>query len=202
MQRPSDHVQQYACSFHQSLKTYGAAARRLRCTSDGLYLPSAWLDSITLFSMPRCLLPFIICGTILCGYAESAVSLEPPTYGEKDLQSLRTFYRKPLASGVSDAADSMRRYRKVDYGALVVAATYKDRSALSTLMSFSPMDGEAGEEHSENLTLLLSGLGDDFFSSVLKSQPRAVRKSVLGDLWWDSDLKAHSPKTLGMTGNK
>jgi hypothetical protein len=84
---------------------------------------------------------------------------------------------------------------------LVVAATYKDRSALSTLMSFSPMDGEAGEEHANTMELLLSGLGDDFFSSVLKSQPRAVRKAVLGD-FWDSDLKAHSPKTFGMRGDE
>jgi hypothetical protein len=85
---------------------------------------------------------------------------------------------------------------------MVVAATHKDRSALSTLMSLSPMDGEAGEEHANTLTFLLSGLGDDFFSAILKSQPRAVRKSVLSDLYWDSDLKAHCPKTFRMKGNE
>jgi hypothetical protein len=120
----------------------------------------------------------------------------PPKYGEKDLQRLRTYYGRSLPAGTSDAADSARSQGK-DYGALVVAATRKDRSALSVLMSLSPMDGEAGEEHANTLELLLSGLGDDFFSSVLKSQPLAVRKSVLGDLG-DSDLKAHSPKTFGV----
>jgi hypothetical protein len=151
--------------------------------------------------MPRYLLPFVICGAILSGCATTPDLLSgPPTYGEKDLQRLRAYYGKPLASGISEAADSARRYYKADYAALVVAATYKDRSALSALMSFS-MDGEAGEEHANTLTLLLGGLGDDFFSSVLKSQPRAVRKSVLSDLW-DSDLKAHSPKTFGMRGDE
>ena len=155
--------------------------------------------------MPRCLLSFGIWVAILSGWATAAnvdnVLSGPPKYGEKDLQRLRTYYGRPLPAGTSDAADSARRQSK-DYGPLVVAATHKDRSALSTLMSLSPMDGEAGEEHANTLTLLLSGLGDDFFSSVLKSQPRAVRKSVLGDLWWDSDLKAHSPKTFGMKGNE
>ena len=126
----------------------------------------------------------------------------PRKYGEKDLQRLRSYYGRPLPAGASDAADVLRRYRKMDYGALVVAATHKDRTALSTLMSLSPMDGEAGEEHSDTLTFLLSGLGDDFFFSVLKSQPRAVRKSVLGDLWWDTALKAHCPKTYDMKGDK
>jgi hypothetical protein len=143
-------------------------------------------------------LSFVICVAILGGCATTDNVLSgPPVYGEKDLQRLRTYYGKPLAAGKSEAADSARTQYKADYGALVVAATYKDRSALSTLMSFSPMDGEAGDEHANTLSLLLSGLGDDFFSSVLKSQPRAVRKSVLGDLL-DSDLKAHSPKTFGM----
>jgi hypothetical protein len=143
-------------------------------------------------------LSFVICVAILGGCATTDNVLSgPPVYGEKDLQRLRTYYGKPLAVGKSEAADSARTQYKADYGALVVAATYKDRSALSTLMSFSPMDGEAGDEHANTLSLLLSGLGDDFFSSVLKSQPRAVRKSVLGDLW-DSELKAHSPKTFGM----
>jgi len=166
---------------------------------------SRGLDSITLWSMPRSLLSFGTCLAILSGCAMAAnvdnVLSGPPNYGEKDLQRLRTFYGRPLPAGTSDAADSARSQSK-DYGALVVTATHKDRTALSTLMSLSPMDGEAGEEHSNTLTLLLSGLGDDFFSSVLKSQPRAVRKSVLGDLWWDNDLKAHSPKTFGMKGKE
>jgi hypothetical protein len=143
-------------------------------------------------------LSLVICVALLSGCAGTGDVLSgPPVYGAKDLQRLRTYYGKPLAAGTSAAADSARRDYKADYGALVVAATYKDRSALATLMSFSPMDGEAGDEHANTLTLLLSGLGDDFFSSVLKSQPRAVRKSLLGDLG-DSDLKAHSPKTFGM----
>ena len=147
--------------------------------------------------MPRYLY-FVICVAIVSSCATTGDVLSgPPVYGEKDLQRLRTYYGKPLAAGTSEAADSARRDYKADYGALVVAATYKDRSALSTLFSFTPMDGEAGDEHANTLALLLSGLGDDFFSSVLKSQPRAVRKSVLGDLW-DSNLKAHSPKTFGV----
>ena len=154
--------------------------------------------------MPRYILPLVIWVAILSGCASAADSDfgRPPKYGEKDLQRLRSFYGKPLAAGTSEAADSARRDYKADYGALVVAATYKDRSALSTLMSFSPMDGEAGEEHANTLSLLLSGLGDDFFSSVLKSQPRGVRKSVLGDLDLHPDLKAHSPKTFGMKGHE
>jgi hypothetical protein len=148
--------------------------------------------------MPRYLLPFVICLGILSGCATTSDDLSgKPTYGEKDLQHLRTFYGKPLASGVSHAEDSARRDYKMDYAALVIAATNKDRSALSTLMSLS-LDGEAGEENANTLVLLLSGLGDDFFSSVLKSQPRAVRKSVLNDLWDSADLKAHSPKTFAM----
>ena len=155
--------------------------------------------------MPRYLLYFGIWVAILSGWATAAnvdnVLSGPPKYGEKDLQRLRTYYGRPLPAGTSDAADSARRQSK-DYGPLVVAATHKDRSALSTLMSLSPMDGEAGEEHANTLTLLLSGLGDDFFSSVLKSQPRAVRKGVLYDLGDSADLKAHSPKTFGMKGNE
>ena len=153
--------------------------------------------------MPRYLLAFVLGVAILSGRAATPDDFsEPPSYGEKDLQRLRSFYGKPHAAGISDAADAVRRYHKADYGALVVAATYQDRSALSTLMSFSPMDGGAGEEHGDTLTLLLSGLGDDFFSSVLKSQPRAVRQSVLSDLYWDTDLKAHCPKTFRMRGNE
>ena len=139
---------------------------------------------------------------ILSGCATTSDDLSgQPTYGEKDLQRLRTFYGKPLASGTSDAEDSVRRDYKVDYAALVIAATYKDRSALSTLMSFS-LDGEAGDENANTLGLLLGGLGDDFFSSVLKSQPRAVRKGVLYDLGDSADLKAHSPKIFAMRGDE
>jgi hypothetical protein len=151
--------------------------------------------------MPRYLLPFVLGVAILTGCATAAnvdnVLSGPPKYGEKDLQRLRTFYGRPLPTGTSEAADAVRKQSK-DYGALIVAATHQDRSALSTLMSLSPMDGEAGEEHGSTLTLLLSGLGDDFFSSVLKSQPRAVRQSVLSDLYWDADLKAHCPRTFRM----
>jgi hypothetical protein len=155
--------------------------------------------------MTHYLLSFSICLAILSGCATAAnvddVLSGPPKYGEKDLHRLRTYYGRPLPAGTSYAADSARRESK-DYGPLVVAATHQDRSALSTLMSWSPMDGEAGEEQANTLTLLLSGLGDDFFSSVLKSQPRAVRKSVLNDLYWDSDLRAHCPKTFRMKGNE
>ena len=147
--------------------------------------------------MPRYLLSFGICVAILSGAARSSDDLsEPPTYGEKALEQLRTFYGKPGTK--SEAADSARRQGK-DYGALIVAATYKDRKALSTLMTLGGMDGEAGDEDANNLTLLLRGLGDDFFSSVLKSQRRSVREGVSGALGWDSDLKAHCPKTYGMS---
>ena len=153
--------------------------------------------------MPRYLLSFCIYVAILSGSARSSDDLsEPPTYGEKALQQLRTFYGKPLAERTSDEPTDAARRQGKDYGALIVAATYKDRKALSTLMTLGSMDGEAGDGHAANLTLLLRGLGDDFFSSVLKSQRRAVREGVSLDLWWDSDLKAHCPKTYGMRGNE
>ena len=94
------------------------------------------LDSIRLSSMPRYLLSFGICVAILSGCATATnvdnVLSGPPKYGEKDLQRLRTYYGRPLPAGTSDAADAARRQSQ-DYGALVVAATHKDRSALSVL---------------------------------------------------------------------
>ena len=155
--------------------------------------------------MPRYFLPIVVCVAILNGcVATPDCSPRPPTYGEKDLQHLRTCYRKPFPGRISEAADWAQTHYKADYRALVVAATYKDRRALSTLMSFS-MDGAAGEEHSNTLGLLLGGLGDDFFSSVLKSQSRTVRQLVLQslDLYAEDyapSLKAHSPKTFGISG--
>jgi hypothetical protein len=79
----------------------------------------------------------------------------------------------------------------------------KDQRAIASLMSFS-MDGEAGEEHEITLGLLLSGLGDDFFSAVLKSQSRAVRKLVLDELKMYSpsyipEMRTRNPKTFSVS---
>jgi hypothetical protein len=61
------------------------------------------------------------------------------------------------------------------------------------------MDGAAGEEHDLTLGLLLAGLGDDFFSAVLKSQSRAVRKAVLDSFSIYDDvpeMRTRNPKTF------
>jgi hypothetical protein len=123
-------------------------------------------------------------------------------FGEKALRTLQHWYGKaPLAD--SDASKSALRDYRADYRAFVVAATNKDQRALASLMSFS-MDGEAGEEHDITLGLLLSGLGDDFFSAVLKSQSRAVRKSVLGELTmygpsYVPEMRTRNPKTFSVS---
>jgi hypothetical protein len=123
-------------------------------------------------------------------------------FGEKDLQTLRHWYGKGRLTDW-EASQSALTYYRADYGALVVAATNKDQRALSTLMSFS-MDGEAGEEHGITLGLLLAGLGDDFFSVVLKSQSRAVRKLVLDQLsmygpGYIPEMRTRNPKTFSVS---
>src|ERR1700722_420836 len=126
--------------------------------------------------MLRYLLLFFSCIAFLngCVTAPERTLADDPTFGDKDLQTLRHWYGKVHLAD-SDAAKSALTYYRADYRALIVAATNKDQRALASLMSFS-FDGEGGEEHVVTLGLLLSGLGDDFFSAVLKSQSRAVRK--------------------------
>jgi hypothetical protein len=125
-----------------------------------------------------------------------------PSFGDKDLQTLRYWYGKGHRGAISEATHSALADYRADYPALVLAATNKDQRALATLMSFSPMDGEAGEENDVTLGLLLTGLGDDFFSAVLKSQSRAVRKAVLAGLSiYDEfpDVRARNPKTFSVS---
>jgi hypothetical protein len=67
-------------------------------------------------------------------------------------------------------------------------------------LSFS-MDAAAGEYHDFTLGLLLAGLGDDFFSAVLKSQSRAVQKRVLNSLSiYDNipEMRTRNPKTFSV----
>lgn len=155
--------------------------------------------------MSRSLLLFFSCIGFLngCITAPERTLGDPSQYfGEKDLQTLRHWYgKRPLTD--SEASKSALTYYRADYGALVVAATNKDQRALSTLMSFS-MDGEAGEEHDITLGLLLAGLGDDFFSAVLKSQSRAVRKLVLDQLSmygpsYIPEMRTRNPKTYSVS---
>jgi hypothetical protein len=62
------------------------------------------------------------------------------------------------------------------------------------------MDGAAGEGHDITLELLLGGLGDDLFSAVLKSQSRAVRKSVLDSLLiYGDEMRTRNPKTFSVS---
>jgi hypothetical protein len=152
--------------------------------------------------MLRYLLLFLSCIALLngCITAPDRGLGDPSQYfGEKALRTLRDWYGKASLAD-SDASKSALRDYRADYRALVVAATNKDQRALASLMSFS-MDGEAGEEHDITLGLLLSGLGDDFFSAVLKSQPRAVRKLVLGELTmfgpsYVPEMRTRNPKTF------
>jgi hypothetical protein len=78
-----------------------------------------------------------------------------PSFGEKDLQTLRYWYGKGTPDRHNEAAESALKYYRPDYPGLVVAATNKDQRALSSLMSFT-MDGEAGEVHGVTLGLLLA----------------------------------------------
>lgn len=156
--------------------------------------------------MSRYLLLFFSCIGFLngCVTAPHGSLGDNPSFGEKDLQTLRYWYGKNTPERHNEAVESALKYYRADYAALVIAATNKDQRALSTLMSFSPMDGEAGEVHDLTLGLLLTGLGDDFFSAVLKSQSRAVRKSVLTGLSiYDSDktpdMKTRNPKTFSLS---
>ena len=155
--------------------------------------------------MLRYLLLFFSCIVFLNGCMTAADrSLGDPSqyFGEKALRTLRHWYGKvPLTDSI--AAESALRDYRANYGALVVAATNKDQRALASLMSFS-MDGEAGEEHDVTLGLLLSGLGDEFFSAVLKSQSRAVRKLVLGELTmygpsYVPEMRTRNPKTFSVS---
>jgi hypothetical protein len=137
-----------------------------------------------------------------CVTAPERTLADDPTFGDKDLQTLRYWYGKGRMAD-SEASASALRYYRADYRALVVAATNKDQQALASLMSFS-LDGEAGEEHDVILGLLLTGLGDDFFSAVLKSQSRAVRKLVLGSLsmygpGYIPEMRTRNPKTFGIS---
>jgi hypothetical protein len=154
--------------------------------------------------MSRYLLLFFSCIGFLngCVTAPERTLADDPTFGDKDLQTLRHWYGKVRLTD-SEASKSALTYYRADYGALVVAATNKDQRALSTLMSFS-MDGEAGEEHGITLGLLLAGLGDDFFSAVLKSQSRAVRKLVLDQLsmygpGYIPEMRTRNPKTFSVS---
>ena len=153
--------------------------------------------------MSRYLLLFFGCIGFLNGCA-TAADREfggHPSFGDKDLQTLRYWYGKGHPGTISEASHSALVDYRADYPALVVAATNKDQRALSTLMSFS-MDGEAGEEHGITLGLLLAGLGDDFFSAVLKSQSRAVRKAVLVGLSIYDDMpemRTRNPKTFSVS---
>ena len=128
---------------------------------------------------------------------------DDPTFGDTDLQTLRYWYGKTGSGFDSDAAKSALVDHRADYRALVVAATNKDQRALASLMSFS-FDGEAGEEHDVVLGLLLAGLGDDFFSAVLKSQSRAIRKLVLESLSaygpsYIPEMRTRNPKTFSVS---
>jgi len=154
--------------------------------------------------MSRYLLLFFSCIGFLngCVTAPERTLADDPTFGDKDLQTLRHWYGKVRLKD-SEASQSALTYYRADYGALVVAATNKDQRALSTLMSFS-MDGEAGEEHDVTLGLLLAGLGDNFFSAVLKSQSRAVRKLVLDQLsmygpGYIPEMRTRNPKTFSVS---
>ena len=131
----------------------------------------------------RYLLLFFSCIALLngCITVPERTLPDDPTFGDKDPQTLRHWYGKGRPGFDSDASESALRQYRADYRGLVVAATNKDQRALASLMSFS-FDGGAGEQHIVTLGLLLAGLGDDFFSAVLKSQSRAVRKLVLDSL--------------------
>jgi hypothetical protein len=152
--------------------------------------------------MLRYLLLFFSCIAFLNGCVTAPEpSLGEPSFGEKDLQTLRYWYGKghPHPGTLSEASADALKYYRADYGALVVAAMNKDQRALSSLMSFS-MDGEAGEEHSVVLNLLLGGLGDDFFSAVLRTQSRAVRKLVFESLsMYEEKMRTRNPKTFSIS---
>ena len=156
--------------------------------------------------MLRYLLLFFSCIGFLNGCVTAPEgSLGDPSqyFGEKALQTLRYWYGKVRPGFASEASESALRQYRSDYRALVVAATNKDRRALASLMSFS-FDGVAGEEHDVVLGLLLAGVGDDFFSAVLKSQSRAVRKLVLGSLstygpGYVPEMRTRNPKTFSVS---
>jgi hypothetical protein len=148
--------------------------------------------------MLRCLLVFFSCVGFLngCATAPEREFGAHPSFGEKDLETLRYWYGH--LTDWEPSKEALRYYR-ADYGALVVAATNKDKGALATLMSFS-FDGAAGEGHDVTLGLLLAGLGDDFFSAVLKSQSRVVRKSVLDSLTiYGDEMRTRNPKTFSVS---
>ena len=154
---------------------------------------------------------FILCFSCIallngCITVSERTLADDPTFGDKDLQTLRYWYGKVRPGFDSDASKSALVYYRADYRALVVAATNKDQRALASLMSFS-FDGEAGEEHVVVLGLLLAGLGDDFFSAVLKSQSRAVRKLVLDSLSmygpsYIPEMRTRNPKTFSVLQRK
>lgn len=156
--------------------------------------------------MLRYLLLFFSCVAFLNGCVTAPErSLGDPSqyFGEKALQTLRYWYGKERHGFDSDASKSALANDRADYRALVIAATNKDQRALASLMSFS-FDGGAGEEHDVVLGLLLAGLGDDFFSAVLKSQSRAVRKLVLESLSmygpsYIPELRTRNPKTFSVS---
>jgi hypothetical protein len=155
--------------------------------------------------MLRYLLLFFSCIAFLngCVTAPHGSLGDNPSFGEKDLQTLRYWYGKNTPDRHNEAVESALKYYRTDYPALVVAATNKDQRALSFLMSFT-MDGEAGEVHDVTLGLLLAGLGDDFFSAVLKSQSRVVRKLVLDTLSmygpsYIPEMRTRNPKTFSVS---
>jgi hypothetical protein len=155
--------------------------------------------------MLRYLLLFFSCIGFLngCVTARHGSLGDNPSFGETDLQTLRYWYGKNTPDRHNEAVESALKYYRADYPALVVAATNKDQRALSSLMSFT-MDGEAGEVHDVTLGLLLAGLGDDFFSAVLKSQSRAVQKLVLNNLsmygpGYIPEMRTRNPKTFSVS---
>ena len=155
--------------------------------------------------MSRYLLLFSCLGLLNgCVTAPESSLGDPSQYsGEKAVETLRYWYGKVRPGFSSDASQTALVDYRADYRALVVAATNKDQRALATLMSFQ-MDGEAAEEHDIVLGLLLAGLGDDFFSAVLKSQSRAVRKLVLAKLsmfgpGYVPEMRTRNPKTFSVS---
>src|SRR5260221_9665004 len=86
-----------------------------------------------------------------------------PSFGDKDLQTLRYWYGKGHPGTISEASHSALVDYRADYPALVVAATNKDQRALASLMSFSPMDGAAGGKKKPPFCISLSRIRGEFF---------------------------------------
>lgn len=71
----------------------------------------------------------------------------------------------------------------IDYADTVRRAGLRDRDALATLFELTPhLQMSAAEGHRETLWRLLYQVGDDHYSSVLRSEPRSVRDTVLREL--------------------